>query len=193
MIEKTARRTGTDTGRRRMPVARALPGFFLLFALVPAYLAPFNAAADWTTITETAADGATQRDSARVTNPEGHFLIVQRDSNGVIRGTFSLNGDGTPLDERSCPSIRIDDQKPRALTELDGPCEIEDRTAQFTLGVISDGVIQSILLTQLINGKRIFVWYHVKNRGYQETEFTLRGSMQALMKAMDEQVKVLPQ
>lgn len=155
-------------------------------------LLPSTAVAQWTTVANDAgADGA-HLDVARVTNDLGHSLDVYRDSDGVVRGTFTLGDDAGPLDERSCPTFRIDSRPPRALTGLEGPCDVEGASARFSLGVISDGTIESDLLTQLMNGIRILIWYHRKDHGYHETEFTLRRSMQALMEAMG-QVQVLPQ
>lgn len=186
-------RTSTDSGRGGVTTARALSALCLALGSLLTYLAPTPAAAQWTTLSETFGGETTPRDTAHVRNPAGHSLGIHRDSHGIVRGTFSLNADAAPLDERSCPTFRVDSQPPRALTELDGPCEVEGRTARFTLGVISDGVVESAMLTQLMNGTRILVWYHLKDRGYHETEFTLRRSMQALMGAMGGQVQVQPE
>lgn len=169
-------------------------GIFLFRALILALasVAPTHLAADWATVDGIDGYGST-RDIARVVNPVGHSIDVYRDQDGVVRGEFKLSDEAMPLDELSCPTFRIDSRPPRALTGLDGPCDVEGTKARFSLGVISDGTIESVLLTQLINGTRIQVWYHLKDHGYHETEFTLRRSMQALVHAMGEQVQVLPQ
>lgn len=182
-----------QTSIDRVPIVPAVPAICLILAAVLVIFAPARAAADWTTTTD-APDGEDRpRDTARVQNSDGHTLDIFRDDNGTVRGIFSLSDDMGPLDEGSCPTFRIDAHPPRALTEFGGPCEVEGGSAHFTLGVVADDAIESTLLTQLMNGTRIVVWYHVPDRGYFETEFTLRRSMQALMGAIGGRVRVLPQ
>ncbi|MDX1514287.1 MAG: hypothetical protein R3174_11155 [Gammaproteobacteria bacterium] len=177
---------GRAASHRRPPGIRPA----LAAGLVLSLFTVTFAAADWTTVANEVGDGV-QADTARVTNSAGHSLVVYRDPDGVVRGTFSISPDDPPLDPQSCPTFRIDSQPPRALAGLDGPCDVESHRARFALGVVSDGVIESTLLTQLMNGTKIVVWYHVQQRGYRETELTLRRSMQALLDAVGHQVQVL--
>ena len=190
MIGKLTALTKVTPRVRLDKTAPAMPARCLALVWALVCLSPQAAVADWATIVDPVGSDGTQLDTARVTNPAEHSLDIYRDPDGIVRGTFSLNDGESALDERSCPTFRVDSRPPRALTGLDGPCEVEGHTARFTLGVINDGTIESTLLTQLMNGTRILVWYHVKDHGYLETEFTLRHSMQALMDAIG-QVQIL--
>ena len=75
-------------------------------------------------------------DIATVVNQWGHTMQIFRDPNDIVRGVFTLRYSFDRLDEAGCPTIRIDGQRPRALVNLDGPCNVKGNKAHFTLGVI---------------------------------------------------------
>lgn len=166
----------------------AVWGLAAVFGFQIAGVSPAHA--DWETVVDFAGGDGVHTYIARVASPTGEILDIYRDSEGVMRGIFSLGDDNRQLEEQSCPTVRVDSQPPRALRESDGPCRVESSKSHFVLGVINDGVVASTLLTQLMNGSKILAWYHVKDRGYREAEFSLRGSMQALMEAMGAGVEV---
>ncbi len=152
-----------------------------------------NGTTEWQSVVEPPDEGGEPLTMALVVNPDGHSIRIFKDENDIVRGIFTLGNESESLEERSCPTVRVDRLPPHPLVHLGGPCELENpHHVRFTLGVINDGQVQSTMLWQLINGGGFRVWYHVKDRGYQEAKFSLRRSMNALVGTLGAQVDVVP-
>ena len=61
----------------------------------------------------------------------------------------------------------------------------------FTLGRVEGRELRSVPVMELMNGTRLSFIYRAKQAGYRETEFTLRGSKQALNTALGPGVRVV--
>ncbi len=181
-----------------MPGARGGLAARMLLVLAGTWLlawppVPTMAQADddqWHTIVDSPEGMDLTVDVATIVNVFGHSLQIYRDPNDIVRGVLTLKESFDRFDEASCPSIRIDGRRPRALVNLDGPCNVEENKAHFTLGVIDEGRMESRLVFQLMNGGDISFWYHVKDVGYRESVFTLRNSLQALTVALGTDVQI---
>lgn len=146
----------------------------------------------WQTVFRSPTDDAAARDTAVVVNETGDSVTIYRAEGDVVRGIFKPGNELAQLEEGSCPTIRIDRLPPHALIHLGGPCELSNPEVHFTLGVIENGRLQSTVLWQLMNGSGFRIWYHVKDRGYREAEFSLKRSMNALVGAIGPEVEVRP-
>jgi hypothetical protein len=152
-----------------------------------------NGSSEWQSVVEAPAEGAEPLTMALVVNQDGNSIRIFKDDNDIVRGSFTLGDESESLEERSCPTVRVDQLPPHPLVHLGGPCELDTpHHVRFTLGVINEDQVQSTMLWQLINGGGFRVWYHLKDRGYRETEFSLRRSMNALVSTLGAQVDVVP-
>jgi hypothetical protein len=181
-----------------MPAAKAGLGAAMLLVLAGGWLLAWTPvptlaqtdAEQWHTVVDSPEGMDLTVDIATIVNAFGHSLQIYRDPNDIVRGILTLKESFDRFDEASCPSIRIDGRRPRALVNLDGPCNVEGNKAHFTLGVIDEGRMESRLVFQLMNGGDISFWYHVKDVGYRESVFTLRNSLQALTVALGTEVQI---
>ncbi len=151
-----------------------------------------NGTNEWQSVVESPREGAGPLTMALVVNEVGDSIRIYRDENDIVRGIFALGDQGYKFEDASCPTVRVDRLPPHPLVNLGGPCELENPHARFTLGVISEGRLQSTMLWQLMNGGGFRVWYPVKDQGYRESKFSLRRSMNALVGTLGTQVEVVP-
>jgi hypothetical protein len=152
-----------------------------------------NGTPEWRNVVESPAESAAPLTMAMVANQEGDSLRIFKDENDIIRGIFGLGDETRSLEEGSCPTLRVDQLPPHPLVHLGGPCELENpHHVRFTLGVVSEGQVQSTMLWQLINGGGFRVWYQLKERGYGEATFSLRRSMNALVGTLGTEIEVVP-
>ena len=152
-----------------------------------------NGTPEWRNVVEPPIEGAAPLTMAMVANQAGDSLKIFKDENDIIHGIFTLGDEMESLEERACPTVRVDQLPPHPLLQLSGPCDREDsHHVRFTLGVVNEGQIQSTMLWQLINGGGFRVWYQLKERGYGEALFSLRRSMNALVGALGTEVEVVP-
>ena len=152
-----------------------------------------NDTSEWQNVVEPPEKEAVPLTMALVANQDGNSIRIFKDENDIIRGIFTLGDGSESLEEGSCPTVRVDQLPPHPLLHLGGPCELDNpRHVRFTLGVINEGQVQSTMLWQLINGGGFRVWYQIKDRGYRETKFSLRRSMNALVGTLGADVEVVP-
>ena len=147
----------------------------------------------WQNVVEAPSEDATPLTMALVANQDGDSIRIFKDENDIVHGIFTLGDESESLEEGSCPTVRVDQLPPHPLVHLGGPCELDNpNRVRFTLGVVNEGQIQSTMLWQLINGGGFRVWYQLKERGYRETKFSLRRSMNALVGTLGTGVEVVP-
>lgn len=151
-----------------------------------------NGTTEWQNVVESPGEGAEPLTMALVVNEDGDSVRIYKDENDIVRGLFALGNASETFEEGSCPTLRVDRLPPHPLVHLGGPCELENPHVRFTLGVINEGQVQSTMLWQLINGGGFRAWYHVKDRGYRESKFSLRRSMNALVGTLGVDVQVVP-
>ncbi len=159
----------------------------------PAAILAQNGTSEWQSVVEPPSEGAEPLTMALVSNQNGDTIRIYKDQNEIVRGIFSLGDQSLAFEDGSCPTVRVDRLPPHPLVHLGGPCELENpHHVRFTLGVINQDQVQSTMLWQLINGGGFRVWYQVKDKGYRETKFSLRRSMNALVSTLGAQVDVVP-
>lgn len=171
---------------------RALSAFVALLLAAPGLVGAQGDANGWQTVYRSPVDGTPARDMAVVVSQEGHSVTIYRGAGDIVRGIFRLGDAEQSIEDDSCPSVRIDRLPPHALIHLGEPCEVFNPEVHFTLGVIEDGRLQSTVLWQLMNGSGFRIWYHLKDGGYREAEFSLKRSMNALVGAVGAEVEVRP-
>ncbi len=168
---------------------RVTSRFCSLLATV-ALLSP-SASAEWRVYPPATGSQPGTGEVATVTNASGHSLRVYRDGDGFVYGEFVLRRGLHALARTTCPSYQIDLKRPVALRYERDWCEVSDHSARFRLGRAEGDRVESKALIGLMNGTRLRFRFHLTGLGYQETEFSLRGSKQALNQAMGTGVRVV--
>jgi len=153
--------------------------------------APALASARWDVVVEAPTDVDAEAEVAVVSNDSGHSLRVYRDDGGVVQAVFSIREGFDTLSDALCPTYQVDEEPPIA-TGLAGECALDAKRARFSLGVVEeDRVIRSDALLELMNGSRLAFRYRIPSLGYRETTFSLKGSKQALNRAIGVDVAVV--
>ncbi len=161
-------------------------------ALLPIVLAccllPGVAQAQWSAVPSSA--NTESGNDALVRSEEGGELRIWLDVDSYLRASFRLEGGLARLDEAGCPTFQIDDTRPEDLSEPAHECSVDGTSAQVVLTQVSEGELDSRTLVRLMNGSRLGVRYRLAHAGYGAITFSLRGSKQALLRALGDQVQV---
>lgn len=165
---------------------RAGPALALLAGLVHALAAP----AQWQVAQETVPGAGEPAPVARVTGADGRALAVYRDDDDRIRVAFELGPGLAAIEEETCPSYRVDEEPPVHATFDEDGCLLRPGAAVFSLGRVENNRVDSVLLLAFMNGTELVFHYHLHGLGYHETRFSLRGSKQALRRAIGRKVAV---
>ncbi len=144
---------------------------------------PILAGAQWH-VTESGTTGSDVVASvASVDDPAGNSLRVRRDGNGNLVAEVVL---APGLDAfASCPTLLIDSRPPVVVSDPGGACRLAARSARFTLGRVIDAEVVSPITLALMNGKQLRFLVRLREGGYRRIDFSLRGSKQALVAALD--------
>ena len=159
----------------------------LLFALL---LLPAAASAQWTVVTHQASESGPQTKIAQTTNSDGYTLEIYRDSGDAIRSRLTLREGLTALADKTCPTYQIDKGMPRNTSINNAPCISSPEWAEFILGYVKDGKIESSALHGLMIGINITFRFMLKDGDYRETKFSLAGSMRTLQTAFGQDIIV---
>ena len=136
-----------------------------------------------------AEDGSgAQRPIAVVASAEGDALRVHRAASGAVALSLRLRDGFERLDAAGCPTLRIDDTP--ATGRASRSCEVADRVVTVELGRIDDGGVRSAVLAGLIQGTRLTWRVRLRELGYREIAFTLKGSKQAVMQVIGPDTRV---
>lgn len=146
------------------------------------------AQAQWETVPEPNRDGAIH---AFVRNATGAALTVYRDREDRVIATLTLGRGFDEFREDACPSFVVDQEPPVNLAREAPACTVNGAQARFHFGRVDGGSLISPLVLQLMNGRELTLRYPLKERGYRESRFLLRGSKQALSEALGPGVRVL--
>ena len=169
--------TGRD--RHRRGPGRALGAIALLGA---ALVAAPGARAQWTSAP---APGVAARTDATARATDGASLRIWVDTERRLRAEFTLAPGLLRLDPRACPTLQIDDRPPETLSDPFHQCTSEGAAAQVVLAQGSQGKVDSPTLLALMNGGTLTVRYRLEHAGYGASRFSLKGSKQALINALD--------
>ena len=155
-------------------------------------LFPVLTNAAWETVTYTNIDTNLQTMVARIENEDGYSLEIYRDANDAVRSRINMNSNNR-LKEKNCPTYQVDHHDSQNRSINDAPCISNRKWAEFVLGYIIDGQVDSTKLHNLMNGNQITYRFILENSGYATTSFSLRGSKQTLMDALGSDLKVIPE
>ena len=157
--------------------------------LFPLLLLPTLSMAQWSVVTQqTAAEPQTK--IAHSINTGGYTLDIYRDASDTIRSRLTLADGLINLAGKSCPTYQIDTGKPRNRSINDAPCIARSNWAEFIIGQVKDGKIESSLLLSLMNGINISFRFILANGDYRETQFSLAGSKWTMQSAFGQNVTV---
>lgn len=146
--------------------------------------------AAWETVTYTNVDNNLQTRVARIENEEGYSLEIYRDASDVVRSRFNMN-DNNRLKEKTCPTYQVDNLDSQNRSINDAPCISQQKWAEYVLGYIIDSQVDSSKLHNLMNGNQITYRFILENSGYSTTSFSLRGSKEALVNALGNDLRVM--
>lgn len=122
-------------------------------------------------------------------NEEGYDLAVFRDADRVV-ARFSLPQGTLALAEKICPTYQIDKGTPDNQSYDKLPCSGEAGAAEFVLGQISSGTVQSSLLLTVLNGNSILFRFRLSDGSYRETRISLAGSKRAMTDAIGHDIAI---
>ena len=158
-----------------------------MYAIV---LLPTVASAQWAVVTHQVSAGGPETKLAQTTNSEGYTLEIYRDSGDAIRSRLTLANGLLSLADKTCPTYQIDKGQPRNRSINNAPCLSSPQWAEFVLGHVQDGKIESSTLHGLMIGINITYRFMLANGDYRETKFSLAGSMRTLQTAFGQDITV---
>ncbi len=147
-------------------------------------------AAEWNIIMHNDMDSNTITSVAIIKNDNGYTLEIYKDSVDAVRARFTLSRDLIRFPDNFCPTFQIDSGQPRNRSVNDAPCLSGDTWAEFILGYVENGEINSSAIVGLMNGVGLRFRFMLKNGDYREALFSLRGSKRAMLAALGEGVSV---
>lgn len=162
------------------------PGY-LLWALL---LLPASVSAQWTVVTHQVSDSGPPTRIAETTNSAGYSLEIYRDPGNAIRSRLTMAKGLIALADKTCPTYQIDKGLPRNSSINDAACISKPQWAEFILGHVQNGKIESAALRGLMNGINITFRFILATGDYRQTTFSLAGSMRAMQSAFGPDIKV---
>ncbi len=166
-----------------------LPAFILCY-LTPVF--PVTAAAEWNIITHNDLDANVITSVAIIKNEKGYTLEIYKDSVDAVRGRFTLTQGLIRFPDNFCPTFQIDSGQPRNRSINDAPCLAGDTWAEFILGYVENGQVNSSAIAGVMNGVVLRFRFLLEQGDYRETLFSLSGSKRAVSAALGEGVNVIP-
>jgi hypothetical protein len=165
---------------------------FLAIVLCYSILA-FNpaSAVEWNIITHNDMDSDTITSVAIIKNESEYTLEIYKDSVDAVRARFTLSRSLIRFPDDFCPTFQIDSGEPKNRSINDAPCLTGDTWAEFILGYVVNGQVNSSAIVGLMNGIAIRFRFLLENGDYRETLFSLRGSKRAMSAALGEGVNAV--
>ena len=189
--EKSCRSRSIRGGQTVVNDTRQVPAMNTrIFTLLLSLFLPGLALAQWSIVTHQAANSLVPTKIAQTTNGEGYSLEIYRDTGDAIRSRITLTPGLISLAGKSCPTYQIDTGKPRNRSLDDAPCIAQARWAEFILGQVADGKIESSVLLSMMNGINITFRFALSNGDYRETQFSLAGSKWTMQSIFGQNVTV---
>lgn len=152
--------------------------------------ATFPAAAQWAVVTETLEGTQSAATLARIRNDAGYTLGLYRDGGGAIRARFTLPDGLTQFEEGHCPTLQVDRWAPDNRSVNDAACVAGGQWAEYIVGFVRNGAVQSARLLQIMNGNAATLRFRLAGGDYRETAFSLSGSKRSLSTAIGADVVV---
>ncbi|MFT5351752.1 MAG: hypothetical protein ACI9MF_002577, partial [Gammaproteobacteria bacterium] len=112
------------------------------------------------------------------------------DSVDAVRARFTLSQGLIRFPDNLCPTFQIDSGLPTNRSLNDAPCLSGDTWAEFVLGYVENGHINSVAVAGLMNGVGLRFRFIIENGDYRETLFSLFGSKRAMSAALGNGITV---
>lgn len=160
---------------------------FLLFALL---FLPTTVFAQWTVVAHQESVSEVQTTIAHTTNASGYSFEIYRDSGDAIRSRLTMADGLIKLADKKCPTYQIDKGMPQNRSINDASCISNSQWAEFILGYVINGKIESSTLLGLMNGISISFRFVLDNGDYRETKFSLSGSKHTMQTAFGQDIIV---
>ena len=154
------------------------------------FLTSLSQAAEWNTITHSDMDSNTTTSVAIIKNDDGYTLEVYKDSVDAVRARFTLAKELISIPVNFCPTFQIDSGQPTNRSVNDAPCLSDKTWAEFILGYIENGQVNSSAIAGIMNGVTLKLRFMLENGDYRETLFSLRGSKRAMSSALGANISV---
>ena len=171
---------------------KALAGWRTLFLCYLAFVSSATNAAEWNIIMHNDMDSNIVTSVAIIKNANGYTLEIYKDSVDAVRARFTLNRNLIRFPDNFCPTFQIDKGEPKNRSVNDAPCLSGDTWAEFILGYVKNGDINSSAIVGLMNGVGLRFRFMLENGDYHETLVSLRGSKRAMSAALGDGVSVTP-
>jgi len=152
-----------------------------LFAAVPVY-------AQWTDVGSERA--ATEREAV-VRSENTAEIRIWLDDTQALRMQFKLTPGLVAFAPQGCITIQVDDHEMLDLSAPAYECSADGASVELLLTQVEDNQLDSPLLLDLMNGRRVQLRYRLSHAGYQSAQFSLRGSKQALIDSLGEDIEII--
>jgi hypothetical protein len=152
-----------------------------LFAAAPVY-------AQWTDVGSQRA--ATEREAV-VRSENAAEIRIWLDETQALRMQFKLAPGLVAFAPQGCATVQIDDHELQNLSAPAYECSTDGASVQLLLTRMENNQLDSPLLLDLMNGRRVQLRYRLSHVGYQSAQFSLRGSKQALSDSLGEDIEII--
>ena len=125
---------------------------------------------------------------AQAASGDGARLQVFRDTTDEVRLRFLLRPGFDQL--TGCPTFQVSGKPPVHQSSDGSPCANGGTWADFSLGRIRNGQLNSLTLHRIMNGEEITFRYTLKDHRYGEARFSLTGSKQAVLDVIGQRVGI---
>jgi len=125
---------------------------------------------------------------AQAISQDGARLQVFRDAGDEVRLRFLLRPGFDQL--TGCPTFQVTGKPPVHQSSDGSPCANGGTWADFSLGRIRNGQLNSLTLHRIMNGDEIIFRYTLKNHRYGEARFSLIGSKQSVIQVIGQRVGI---
>jgi hypothetical protein len=159
-------------------------------AAAVALLLPLAAPAQWAVVGQRLEGTQAEAVTARIRNSTGQTLEFYRDGVGAIRARFTLSDGLTQLEKGHCPTLQVDRWASMNRSVNDAACLATYQWAEYVVGYVVDGKVQSARLLQIMNGNLLTFRFRLNGGDYRDAAFSLAGSKRSLTAAIGANVAV---
>ena len=162
----------------------SLAGIAAAFALCAA----MPVCAQWTDVGSVRA--ATEREAV-VRSENSAELRIWLDDEQALHMQFRLAPGLIAFAAQGCATIQVDSLAIQDLSAPEFECKTDGASVQLLLTRVENDQVDSVMLLNLMNGRRVRLRYRLLHAGYGAAEFSLKGSKQALRDSLGENVTIV--
>ena len=163
---------------------RVSVALFAFWAALPGW------ATEWRLESSVEAPPGASQHIAVVSSESADHLRVFQDRFNTVYLSIRLRPGFERLDTTQCPSIEVLGANAMRAASAKA-CQIDAGGARLRLGQISDNRVRSRTLDALMRGHSIVLRMRLRDFGYRDATFTLKGSKQALTQMLGTEVQVV--